>query len=204
MVGGPPRRAWSETERRVLDAVGSCCERWGVDKVTVDDIARESGISRATLYRLFPGGKDVVFEAFRVRELDDFFARLLASVDDIDDLHDLVARTISVATRELRSDEHLARMLATEPGATISELTVAGLPRIIRVATAYLVPLVDRFLPRSEGRALIDVVARLVISYFLAPSDAVDLADESQAHAFVAPFVPESLRRPTPTTPTGA
>jgi hypothetical protein len=139
-----------------------------------------------------------------VRELDDFFARLLASVDDIDHLHDLVARAISVATCELRADEHLARMLATEPGATISELTVAGLPRIVRVATAYLVPLVDRFLPRSEGRALIDVVARLVISYFLAPSDAVDLADEAQAHAFVAPFVPESLRRPTSTIPTGA
>ena len=61
-------------------------------------------------------------------------------------------------------------MLATEPGAVLSELTVDGLPRIIRVATAYIVPLVDPYLPRRQGRDLIDVVARLVISYFLAPS----------------------------------
>lgn len=188
------RREWSPTEVRVLHAVRSCCERWGVDKVTVDDIAKESGVSRATLYRLFPGGKDVLFEAYRVHELDEFFDRLLAGIGTADDLHALLARTVSVATRELRADEHIAIMLATEPGAVLSDLTVDGLPRIIRVASAYLVPLVDPYLPRREGRALIDVLARLVISYFLAPSDAVDLADEEAARRFVAPFLPDHLR----------
>ena len=61
-------------------------------------------------------------------------------------------------------------MLASEPGAVLGELTVDGLPRIIRVATAYLIPFADEFLPRPQSRALIDIVARLVISYFLAPS----------------------------------
>ena len=56
----------------------ACCERWGLDKVTIDDIAHDSGVSRATLYRLFPGGKDVLFEALRVRELEEFFAVLAA------------------------------------------------------------------------------------------------------------------------------
>lgn len=202
----PPRRTWTTAEIAVLDGVKTCCERWGVEKVTVDDIARESGVSRATLYRLFPGGKDVLFEAHRVYELDEFFDRVLAQIQGPDNLHDLLARTISVAMRELRADEHIAIMLASEPGAVISDLTVEGLPRIIRVATAYLVPLVDPYLPREQGRALIDVAARLVISYFLAPSDRVDLADEEQAHAFVAPFLPTSLRTdlPHPTTPTGA
>ena len=47
-------------EVRVLDAAKLCCERWGLAKVTIDDIATEAGVSRATLYRLFPGGKDVL------------------------------------------------------------------------------------------------------------------------------------------------
>ena len=34
---------------RVLDAAKTCCERWGIAKVTVDDIATEAGVSRATL-----------------------------------------------------------------------------------------------------------------------------------------------------------
>ena len=69
---GPTSRA----EGRVLDAAKRCCERWGIAKVTIDDIAAEAGVSRATLYRLFPGGKDVLFEALRVRELEEFFTEL--------------------------------------------------------------------------------------------------------------------------------
>ncbi len=194
----PPREAGT-TELRVLEAVKSCCERWGVDKVTVDDIAKASGVSRATLYRMFPGGKEVLFEAHRVHELDRFFATLLAEVHDTRTLEDLLARTVSVAIRELRADDHLARMLATEPGAVLSELTVDGLPRIIRVATAYMVPLVDPYLPRPQARDLIDVVARLVISYFLAPSADLDLADEDAARQFIAPFL-RFANLPTTTT----
>jgi AcrR family transcriptional regulator len=178
------------TEERVLEALKTCCERWGMAKVTIDDIAKESGVSRATLYRMFPGGRDVIFEASRVYELDRFFTTLLAKIDSAASLEDLLVRTITCAIQELRNDEHLAIMLAAEPGEVVSELTVDGLPRIIRVATAYLVPFVDQFLSRSEGRALIDMVARLVISYFLVPSDLVDLADEASARAFIAPFLP--------------
>jgi AcrR family transcriptional regulator len=195
------RSRWSPAEVRVLDAAKRCCEQWGFEKVTIDDIAAAGGVSRATLYRLFPGGKDVLFEALRVRELTEFFDTLIAAVDGADDVDELVLRLVVTATRELRADEHLAVMLASEPGAVISDLTVDGLPRIIRVSTAYLVPFVDPYLPRPEARALIDVVARLVISYFLAPSDQLDLADEAQARAFVAPFLPAHLRTPLePTT----
>ena len=80
-------------------------------------------------------------------------------------------------------------MLATEPGAVLSDLTADGVPRIVRVATTYLVPLLDPYVPRDLGRRIIDVAARLVISYFLAPSDDIDLADEAQARAFIEPFV---------------
>ena len=84
---GPSRRHPSAlradvtAEGRVLDAAKRCWERWGMAKVTVDDIAAEAGISRATLYRLFPGGKDVLYEALRRRDSADFFTELEAHVD---------------------------------------------------------------------------------------------------------------------------
>jgi AcrR family transcriptional regulator len=192
-------RTWTPTEVRVLDAVKSCCERWGVDKVTIDDIAKQSGVSRATLYRMFPGGKDVIFDAHRVYELDHFFSVLLARIEGAPTLEELLVRAVTCATNELRHDEHLAMMLASEPGMVVSELTVEGLPRIVRVATAYLRPFVDEFLPRAQSRALIDVVARLVISFFLSPSDYVDLGDEDSAREFLAPFVPTPQLTPRST-----
>jgi AcrR family transcriptional regulator len=189
-AGRVPGRRWTPVEVRVLEAVKACCERWGIDKVNVDDIARRSGVSRATLYRIFPGGRDVIFEAHRVYELDRFFTTLLGHIEGATSLEELLVSTVTCATRELRNDDHLALMLASEPGAVLGELTVEGLPRIIRVATAYLIPFADEFLPRPQSRALIDIVARLVISYFLAPSGVVDFGDEESARAFLRPFLP--------------
>ena len=177
------------SEDRILDATKRCCERWGIEKVTVDDIASEAGVSRATLYRLFPGGKDVLFEAHRVRELDEFFTRMLAEVAGAESFEELLVRTLVTATLELRADEHLAIMLASEPGETLGQLTAAGVPRIIRVATSYLTPLVTPYLDDHQSAQLIDVLARATISYFLAPSEHFDLGDPLSAQAFSRPLL---------------
>lgn len=178
-----------ELETRILDAAKVCCERWGIAKVTIDDIAADSGVSRATIYRLFPGGKDVLFEALRVRELDEFFAVLRDEVAGAAELEDVVVRAVLVATRELRADDHLALMMASEPGETLGQLTVDGLPRIVRMATLTLTPMVAEHLPPAAARRLIDVLSRLTISYFLAPSDDLDLGDETSAREFLRPIV---------------
>lgn len=185
---------------RVLDAVRSCCERWGVAKVTIDDVAAEAGVSRATIYRMFPGGKDVLFEALRVRELEEFFAELKTGVEGATSLQELLVRAVVTATRHLREDEHLALMLAAAPGEVLSNLTSEGVPRIVRFATTFLVPLLDPYLSRDEARLVIDVLSRLTISYFLAPSDLIDLGDEHSATAFLAPFIDMLTAHALPTS----
>jgi len=173
----------------VLDAAKRCCERWGVAKVTVDDIAAESGVSRATLYRLFPGGRDVLYEALRVRETEEFMATLTEHVAGATTFEEVVVRGVVGATRMLQTDEHLKLMLASEPGEVASDLTVAGLPRIFRVATIFLTPFFAPYIGRDQSARLAEWLARVVISYFLAPSRYVDLADEASATDFVRSFV---------------
>ncbi len=194
--------SFNTTEGRILDAAKACCERWGFAKVTIDDIAAESGVSRATLYRLFPGGKDVLFDALRVREVEEFFAVLASQVEATDNLEDLLVASVVAATRELQADQHLALMMASEPGEALSQLTVAGLPRIIRMATVTLTPLVASYVPPSTATRLIDVLARLTISYFLAPSADVDLSDEASARAFLHPVIAVLAPAPTALSPT--
>src|SRR5262245_58068021 len=118
---------------RVLDAAKVCCERWGRAKTTVDDIAAEARCSRATIYRLFPGGRDNLFEALRRSETEAFFVRLSEKLAGTEGFHDLVVVAIVEAARALYADEHLQLMLASEPGEVAHELTVNGLPTIVRV-----------------------------------------------------------------------
>ncbi len=179
----------SAIEQRVLDAALECSARWGFARVTIDDIARSSGVSRASIYRFFPGGKEVLFESLRVRELEAFFTELRTEVAASESLEDLMVRSVVTATRCLRNDAHLASMLASEPGEALGQLTVDGLPRIIRMASMTLIPLARPFMAPHDASRVIDLLARLTISYFLAPSEDVDLTDEADARRFLAPVL---------------
>jgi AcrR family transcriptional regulator len=187
-IGGSDAGSELTLEERVLDATRRCCERWGRAKVTVDDIAGEAGCSRATIYRLFPGGRDNLFEALRAREHAEFFTALDAHLAGADSLENLVVRGLVAATRALRDDEHLRLVLATAPGETVNDLTVEGLPQIAASAAAYLGPW---FAPYVGDRSdeLAEWLSRIVVSYFLAPSPFHDLADETSATAFTRRFV---------------
>jgi hypothetical protein len=64
-----------------------------------------------------------------------------------------------------------------------------GLPRIVRMASLFVAPTVEPYLGRQHAAHLVDVMARLVISYFLAPSEHVDLGDPVSARRFIATHV---------------
>lgn len=176
-------------EDRILDAARRCVDRWGVNKLTIDDVAAEANVSRATLYRIFPGGKDVMFDALRVRELGEFFAGMRSSIEPVESLLDFVVKASVYATREMRADEHLTMMMSTEEGTALKSLTVEGMPRILNVASQYMTPFLTEFLPLADAEVLVELLARFVISFFLAPSTHFDLADPESARTFFAPFV---------------
>ena len=45
---------------RVLDAALTCVARVGLAKTTLDDVAREAGCARATVYRCFSGKQQLL------------------------------------------------------------------------------------------------------------------------------------------------
>lgn len=182
---GDPR----QLAERILDAARACCDRWGIQKVTIDDIVAECGVSRATLYRLFPGGRDVLFEALREREIRSFLAQLDVRLADTETLEELVGGIIVHALGQLRSDTQLQLMMASEPGEVARTLGVESMPNIVRLATTVLGPRLTRFLAPKAAAELAEWVSRVVVSYFLAPSTLVDLTDPKQAVAFARRFV---------------
>lgn len=184
---GPPV---GPVEDAILDALRDCVESWGLAKVTIDDVCARAGVSRATLYRVFPGGRDVMFEALRQRELRQFFAIVRAHVDAAENLEDLLVRTIVVSATELARDEELGSMLATEPGETLGQLTVEGVPRIVGVATEFFTPLASRFVDEATAADIAEIVTRLVISNFLAPSSRFDFTNEDSTRRVIRTFLP--------------
>jgi len=167
--------------------------RWGWDKVTMDDICAEAGVSRATLYRLFPGGRDVLFDAMRDVRRREFFEKLHSRVEGAETFEDFIVTAITVASVELRDDTELATMIATAPGETLGHLTISDVPHIVSSATSFLAPLAERFVSRDEAEQMLEVISRLVISVFLAPSSHFNFTDEASVRKFVRSYIPQSL-----------
>lgn len=191
---------YSEAECAVLDATRICVERHGFQKVTMDDICAEAKVSRATVYRMFPGGRDVLFEAVRVRSLADFFTVLRAHVEGAESLDDVLVRCVTVASAELMADQHLATMLATAPGETLGDLTVSGVSRIVRVAAEFMSPLLHPFVPQRQAEEIVEIMCRLVISAFLAPSPLLDFSNEDVVRRLVKTYLATSVAYHTITT----
>ncbi|MEM8904878.1 MAG: TetR family transcriptional regulator, partial [Actinomycetota bacterium] len=127
-------------ERRIVDAYDACLDRWGEPKTTMADVAREAGVSRATVYRVVPGGKATLAEMHRRHSLASFFADLDALVPTDAPLPELLTSLLGSGTQLLADDVAFQRRLADDPGAVLPELTFRGLDRIFAAARVFFGP----------------------------------------------------------------
>ncbi len=91
-----------EVRERLLQATYDCVARWGINKTTVEDAASEAGVSRATVYRYFPGGRDELMSAVVGWEFARFFRRLYEEVHDAETLEEVMERGLLFARRAVR------------------------------------------------------------------------------------------------------
>ena len=176
-------------EERVIDAALRCVARWGVSKTTLDDVAREASCSRATIYRLFPGGKDSLLDAMTRLELGRFFAGLARRLEDAVGLEDLLVGGITYTSRALDSHEALRFVLAYEPELVLPKVSFRQADRVLSCVTEFAAPYLAAHVGEEEAPRVAEWVARLVLSYTLAPADGVDVHDEESVRRLVRTYV---------------
>lgn len=95
---------------QILDAAASCVVAYGVDRVTLAEIARRAGVSRPTVYRRFPDTQSILAALLT--------ARIVGVLDETGSQGPgrsaLVDRMVEVAAR-LRHDEVIMAVLHSAP-----------------------------------------------------------------------------------------
>lgn len=183
---------------RVLEGALACVGRYGLAKTTVDDVARASGVSRATIYRHFPGGKEELLRDLVAWDMGRFFRRLGDAVAGAPDLATLVEEALVYARRSLLAHDVLQRVLVTEPERLLP-LTTVEAGRILPLIAGFLVPYVERDVRAGSLRGDVDVdaaadyVARMVLSFVASPGS-VDLEDRAQVRSLVGLEILGALR----------
>jgi AcrR family transcriptional regulator len=161
--------ARGRTRERILSGCLSCLSTFGLSKCSVDDIARAAGVSRATVYRMFPGGKSEILREVLASETRRILAEMRRVALGCDQLEDAVLRVGVALFRELRGHEVLASLLRLERNAVAARLTFERMEAILEragyLATEVFAGLADSGTAERVGEWLV----RLVASYVLVP-----------------------------------
>src|SRR5436190_3375993 len=170
---------------RILEAGFTCVARYGMAKTTVEDVARTSGLSRATLYRYFPGGKDQLVREVIAWETGRFFGRLAEAVAGATDFFRLLEEALLFAHRAVEDHEVLQKILVTEPERLLPQLTVES-QRVLAFIAAFLVPYLEReqLRPGMTPERAAEYVSRMLLS-FIGQQGRWDLGDRAQVARLV-------------------
>ena len=159
---------------RLLAATYRCVERFGLGKTTIDDIAKESGVSRATIYRQFAGGRDELLLETVGWELSNYFNRLADQVRDAPSLAELLRRGLAYAHRSVAEHAVLRKVMETEPERLLPLLTTESAKTLPFIAD-FLLPYLRREAEAGRLRPGVDIdraaeyLARSILSLIGAP-----------------------------------
>jgi AcrR family transcriptional regulator len=186
---------------RLVDAALACVARHGTKKTTVDDVAREAGVSRATLYRAFPGGKEAVLRAAAETEVARFYSTLAVSMGRAADLEEVLVSAITVSAVYLSNHATLHYLLEHEPDVVLNHLLFGQMDETLRNASSFAQPFFVRWLEPEHAARAAELVVRLLVSYLLQPSARLHLEDEAEVTAFIRRFILPGMLHPSRPSP---
>jgi AcrR family transcriptional regulator len=186
---GSGRTRDPDTREKVLQGTYDSIARVGIAKTTMDDAARAAGVSRATVYRLFPGGRDELLRETVGWEMTRFFLHLGEELGSAHDFAAFLERALPFARDELLRHAVLQKVLETEPDRLMPLITVEQ-HRVIEYIADYFLPLLVRDQERGLVRSGVDLpraaeyVARMALSLISSPGRH-DLDDPAEVRRLV-------------------
>jgi AcrR family transcriptional regulator len=170
---------------RILDATVTCIGRSGMAGLTLEQVATEAGVGRATVYRYFAGGRDQLISEAIAWEVAGFFTRLAEEVDDTTTFRERLERGLVFAHRSMAEHEVFQHVLATERErllVRLAELAPLSLGVVRGYLAGYLVE--EDLVDGVDVDAASWYLARMVLSFLTSPGS-WDLDDPDQVAELV-------------------
>ncbi|MFF2557007.1 TetR/AcrR family transcriptional regulator [Nocardia sp. NPDC058058] len=186
-------RATADDNTRILDAALLQFQRVGVKKTTIEDVAREAGVDRVTVYRRI-GSRDNLVTAVFSREVALVLAELALIPERHGNIGDLITDMFMTVLKLWRAHPVAQSMLTLEPERVVMKLSVHGADIFTMAVTATAAAMeraVERGLlaPASDLTARAEVACRVVHSLILLPHAALELETDSQLQDFARGYL---------------
>ncbi len=137
-AGLPPRP--DPSARPFLDAAARCIERYGWERTSVRDIAREAGVERTTVYRNV-GSMEQILRLLVAREVHRLIEAVPTALPPGVTGPEMVVEVVATAVEHTLAHPLLAKALTDEPE-VIGRFLAGGLPDLVTRVVTTLSPVV--------------------------------------------------------------
>lgn len=187
-----------DRDGRILDAAAELFCRLGIQRCSMNDVARQAGVSRVTVYRRF-AGKDQLVEHVVRREFRRYFDQFLLDIAGARTVGDRVVVGFVSSLRTIRENPVIGGLMLAEPDVVVASMAGRDGATLATVS-AFVADRLRR--EQAAGNVAADVnvalvaemMVRLTTSFLLTPSRLVDLDDDAELEAVARRFLVPMLR----------
>jgi len=189
-----------EFDRRnqILEAANQCFAQLGIQRTSLQDVARVANVSRGTVYRYFED-RGVLIEAAVEYGAQKSFKEIAAAMAKKSTLAEKVGAMAQTHATILLAHRTRNRLMADD--AELMRLMIADGDTAVRRTTAFLVPYVQEAKDRGEVGSKVDVtaasewLARIIYSFSTVnEAQTFDMSKPDTVRRYVEKFAINGLR----------
>ncbi|MBX7448899.1 TetR/AcrR family transcriptional regulator [Mycolicibacterium sp. 3033] len=189
-----------EPDRRdqILEAANECFAQLGIQRTSVQDVARQAAVSRGTVYRYFTD-RTVLISAAIEWGAQRFYHQVALAMEGKTTLAEQVG-AMAETHAAILIDHRTRNRLMSEDAELIRHMIADG-DAAVRRATTFLMPYVADARARGEVGANVDILAasewlaRIVYSFYtVREAQSFDISDPKTVRRYVENFAVNGLR----------
>jgi len=180
--GNPPGTE-DEARRRIVEATTACLDRAGLAKTSLSDVAAEAGVTRQTVYRYFPGLKDIL-RAVALAGVEEFAGRMERHLATFGTAAEAAVESVVFAVRTLPGEPHMGLLLQAGEADYFTDGVVSPLAFSYGARILRNLPIdwaAAGIATEEDLQGLAEVLMRLFLSFLQYPSTPPLTDDELRA-----------------------
>lgn len=176
------------TAEQIIDAALAEFTEFGFRRVSIADVARRTGLHRATVHRRFPTKDDLV-TATAIVWARRFFESITAAVADIDTFEDRLIEGFTLSLKGLRDDPLVTRILVTDADTVLPFITTQGGPVLAAVTEFFAGQYRTAHPNRPDTHIAAELAARIGLSLLLTPDSHAPLHTDDDIRHFARRYL---------------
>lgn len=176
------------TTDQIIDAALAEFTEFGFRRVSIADVARRTGLHRATVHRRFATKDDLVLAA-SITWARRFFTTIATAVADLDTFEARLVEGFTLALNGLRSDPLVTRILTTDAETVLPFLTTQASPVLAAVTEFFAEHYRSAYPDRLDIDIAAELAARIGLSLLLTPDSHAPLDTDEDIRTFARRYL---------------